>query len=257
MTNELIITRMQNHHDLHRIISLMDLTTLSSTDTRSVVEVLCKKAVSPLPASPSLHCVAVCVWSNFAEIASTALQGSSVALACVAAAFPHCQAPLQVKIDEIRYAVDHGATEIDVTINRGDFLTGQHNKVFDELHALKLACGHAHLKVILEVCELPDVEAVGCASDIALRAGADFIKTSTGKGSSGASLDTTAIMLETVVNFTQSTGKTVGVKVAGGIRTTDQALAYLQLADRFLGIAIPQNFRIGASSLLDDILISL
>lgn len=233
---------------------MIDLTTLSSIDTPSVVKNLCNKAISPLATAPALCCAAVCVWPNFAETASTALAGSSVNLACVAAAFPHCQAPLQVKIDEIRYAVSHGASEIDVTIHRGDFLAGQHDKVFDELVALKQACGDAHLKVILEVCELPDLAAVRAASDLALSAGADFIKTSTGKGSSGATLDTASVMFEAAVHFSNTHGKFVGVKVAGGIRTTDEALAYLQLADRYFGTATPKNFRIGASSLLDDLL---
>lgn len=248
---------MQTTEDLYRIISMMDLTSLSTTDTDEVVQRLCIKAENPLPEHHSLYCAAVCVWPNFALTASTALAKSPVAVACVAAAFPHGQAPFSIKQDEIRYAIDHGASEIDVTIHRGDFHSGEFAKIHDELAALKQACGTAHLKVILEVCELPDLQAVRTASDLALAAGADFIKTSTGKGSSGATLATTQVMLDAVTHFQQKTGKVCGVKAAGGIRTTAEALSYLRIADQSLGRATPQNFRLGASSLLDDLITTL
>jgi deoxyribose-phosphate aldolase len=240
------------NHDprIARLIGLLDLTTLGAADTADDVRQLAARASHPLAATPGLHCAAVCVWPNFAGVARAALAGTPVRVACVAAAFPFAQSPLAIKTAEVAAAVAAGAVEIDVAIPRGLFLAGDHDAVRAELRAIRQACGPAHLKVILETCELPDEAAIRTACRLAAAAGADFLKTSTGKGRHGATLDHTRILLEEA----RAAGRPLGVKAAGGIRTTAEALAYLALADEFLGTATPDNFRLGASSLLDELL---
>jgi deoxyribose-phosphate aldolase len=239
---------------LRRLVGLLDLTSLGSTDHPASVRRLCQRARWPAEAVPELHCAAVCVWPNLAAAARDALADNRVRIACVAAGFPASQSPLAVKTAEVRAAIDAGADEIDVAISRGAFLAGDHARVADELAALRRACGGATLKVILETCELPDPVAIRMASRLAIEAGADFLKTSTGKGSAGATPEHTRILFEEARTGTEAGGRVIGVKAAGGIRTAAQALDYLALADEFLGTAGPDQFRIGASSLLDDLL---
>lgn len=239
---------------LARLVGLLDLTTLGATDTADDVRRLAARAARPFPGRPGLHCAAVCVWPNFAATARAALADSPVRVACVAAGFPFAQSPLAAKLAEVAAAVAAGADEIDVAIPRGTFLAGDHAALAAELRAIREACGPARLKVILETCDLPGEAAIRTACRLAVAAGADFLKTSTGKGARGATPADTRILLEEARAATAATGRPIGVKPAGGIRTTDQALAYLELADEFLGTATPDNFRLGASSLLDELL---
>jgi deoxyribose-phosphate aldolase len=194
------------------------------------------------------------VWPNFAATAREALAGTPVRVACVAAAFPYSQSPLAAKTTEVESAVAAGAQEIDVAIPRGLFLSGRHDLVGAELRAIRTACVTATLKVILETCDLPDADAIRAVCRIAVDAGADFLKTSTGMGRHGATLEHTRILLEEARAGSERTGRPIGVKPAGGIRTAAHALEFLALADEFFGHATPDQFRIGASSLLDDIL---
>jgi len=236
-----------------RLIGLLDLTSLGATDTATIVRALAARAALPVSSDPLIHCAAVCVWPNFAATARDALEGTPVRVACVAGAFPYSQSPLSAKTAEIAAAVANGADEIDIAINRGLFLSGHFDEMYHEIAAMKEACGKAHLKVILETCELPDENAIRRACRISLDAGADFLKTSTGKGRHGATLDHTRILLEEAAAWRAATGTMVGVKAAGGIRTSAEALAYLKLADSYYGMADASVFRIGASSLLDDL----
>lgn len=235
------------------IIPYLDLTTLGATDTAADVEALAKRAVAPLPDRPEVHCGALCVWPNFASAALPVLQGTPVRLACVAGAFPFSQSPLSVKVEEVRVAVEHGAQEIDIAINRGLLLSGEDERLGAEIREMKAACGGAHLKVILETCELPGEAAIRRACRIALDAGADFLKTSTGKGAHGATPEHTRILLEEARDCWRETGRPIGVKPAGGIRTYDEARDYLRLAGDLLPELGPATFRIGASSLLDEL----
>jgi deoxyribose-phosphate aldolase len=243
--------------DISRLIGLLDLTSLGATDTAREVEALVARAVSPVPGRPDIRCAAVCVWPNFAATARRALSGSDVQLACVAGAFPFSQAPLAVKTAEIRAAVGAGATEIDIAISRGLFLAGEHDELREEIAAMKAACGPAHLKVILETCDLPDDDAIRTACQLALEGGADFLKTSTGKGRHGATLAHTRLLLEAATDWTARHGVRIGVKAAGGIRTADEAIAYHALAAEFFPAVTADHFRIGASSLLDDLVARL
>jgi len=247
--------------NLLHLITLLDLTALSSTDNEDTIEELCQRAVDPLGYDHDLEnppsCAAVCVWPNFAELAAELTEGTPVAVACVAGGFPFSQSPLAAKIAEIHHAVDAGATEIDIAINRGAFLAGELELVHDEIAAMKQACSGAHLKTILETCDLPNADAIRQAAQIALQAGTDFLKTSTGKGSGGATLNATAILLEEAAAWQRATGKAIGVKPAGGIRTATEAFEYTALAEKLNPPVIADNFRIGASSLLDDILAQL
>lgn len=238
---------------LRRLVALVDLTSLGATDTAADVRRLAARAARPVAADPGLHCAAVCVWPNFAATAREALAGTPVRVACVAAAFPHSQSPLAAKTAEVALAVEAGAEEIDVAIPRGLFLSGEHELMAAELRAIRTACGAAELKVILETCDLPDEHAIRAACRIAVQAGADFLKTSTGMGSHGATLEHTRILFEEARAGGERSGRPIGVKAAGGIRTADQALEFLALADEFLSLAEPGRFRIGASSLLDDL----
>jgi deoxyribose-phosphate aldolase len=249
-------------------IRMIDLTTLEGADTPGKVRALCAKAQRPDPADPSCPAVAaVCVYPAMAPVAAEALYGTGAArpagwsareihLASVATAFPSGQAPLPVKLEDVRAAIAAGADEIDMVINRGAFLSGRYLEVFDEVSAVKAACGGAHLKVILETGELATYDNVRRASWLAMLAGADFIKTSTGKVAPAATMPVTLIMLEAVRDFRAATGRQVGVKPAGGIRTSKDAIKYLVMVNETAGDdwLHPDWFRFGASSLLNDLL---
>ena len=238
-------------------ISMVDLTTLEGADTPGRVSSLCAKAMRPDPADPSVTSVAaVCVYPDLVAHARATLGDSPVAVASVATAFPSGRASLEVKLLDVRDAVSAGADEIDMVIDRGAFLAGRWGQVFDEIVAVKAACGAAHLKVILETGELVTYDNVKRASWIAMLAGADFIKTSTGKVGVNATLPVALVMLEAARDFAETTGRVVGVKVAGGIRTTKDALRYLVVVNETAGDAWldPACFRFGASSLLNDLL---
>ena len=245
---------------LRLAIACMDLTTLEGADTDSRVAQLCRKAVTPDPDDTSLPSVAaVCVYSNRVASAKAHLDGSSVKVASVATAFPSGQAPLDVKLRETEEAVAAGADEIDMVIDRGAFLSGHRAGVADEIARVKDACGPAHLKVILETGELGSYDNVRKASLLAMQSGADFIKTSTGKISPAATLPVALVMLDAIRDFQSLTGRPVGLKVAGGIRTAKQSLQYLVLVHETVGPRwlTPDLFRIGASSLLNDVLMQL
>ncbi|MFI5889396.1 deoxyribose-phosphate aldolase [Actinoplanes sp. NPDC051513] len=238
-------------------IRMVDLTTLEGADTPGKVSALSAKALRPDPADPSCPSVAaVCVYPSMVPVAASVLAGSGVHVASVATAFPSGQAPLDVKLADTRDALAAGADEIDMVISRGAFLAGDYAKVFDEIVAVKEACGDAHLKVILETGELGTYDNVRRASWLAMTAGADFIKTSTGKVPVAATLPVTLIMLEAVRDFRAQSGRQVGVKPAGGIRTTKDAIKYLVLINETVGDdwLDPAWFRFGASSLLNDLL---
>jgi deoxyribose-phosphate aldolase len=238
-------------------IRMVDLTTLEGADTPGKVRALSAKALRPDPSDASCPPVAaVCVYPAMVPFAAEVLKGSAVHLASVATAFPSGQAPLDVKLADTRDAVAAGADEIDMVISRGAFLAGDYVAVFDEILAIKEAAGPAHLKVILETGELGTYDNVRRASWLAMLAGADFIKTSTGKVPVAATLPVTLVMLEAVRDFRARTGRQVGVKPAGGIRTTKDAVKYLVLINETAGDdwLSPDWFRFGASSLLNDLL---
>ena len=241
-------------------IRMIDLTTLEGADTPGKVRALSTKAVQPDPGDPSIPSVAaVCVYPSLVAVARRALAGSTVNVASVATAFPSGQAPLDVKLADVHAAVEAGADEIDMVIDRGAFLSGRLGQVYDEVVAVKEACGDAHLKVILETGELGTYDAVRRASLIAIAGGADFIKTSTGKVSPAATLPVTLCMLEVIRDVYDETGLAVGMKPAGGIRTAKQAIQYLCVLHETLGVEwlTPDRFRFGASSLLNDLLLQL
>jgi deoxyribose-phosphate aldolase len=239
-------------------ISMLDLTTLEGADTAGKVRSLAAKAKRPDPGDPSCPPVAaVCVYGDLAGVAREALAGTDVHVAAVATAFPSGRASRAVKIADVRDAVANGADEIDMVIDRGAFLTGRYLDVFDEIVAVKEACGDAHLKVILETGELVTLDNVRRASWLAMLAGADFIKTSTGKISPAATLPVCLVMLEAVRDFRAATGRQVGLKPAGGIRTTKDAMKHLVLVNETAGPdwLDPDRFRLGASGLLNDLLL--
>jgi deoxyribose-phosphate aldolase len=238
-------------------VRMIDLTTLEGADTPGKVRALCAKALRPDPSDPTAPRVAaLCVYPSMVPVAAPLLAGSGVHLASVATAFPSGQAPLEVKLEDTRAAVAAGADEIDMVINRGAFLAGRYREVFDEIVAVKQACGPAHLKVILETGELATYDNVRRASWLAMLAGGDFIKTSTGKVHPAATPAVTLVMLEAVRDFREATGRQVGVKPAGGIRTSKDAIKYLVLVNETAGDdwLDPDWFRFGASSLLNDLL---
>jgi len=241
-------------------MSMMDLTTLEGKDTPGKVAFLCRKAMQPAdPRYQVPPCAAVCVYPNFVRVAKKFLGDSGVKVASVATAFPTGLMPLKLKLHEVRSASRDGADEIDMVINRGVFLAGDHARVFDEIAATKEACGTAHLKVILETGELQTYDNVRIASEIAMRAGADFIKTSTGKVSPAATMPVTLVMLEAICDFFYETGIRIGMKPAGGIRTAKQSLAYLVMVKETLGDdwLTPDLFRFGASTLANDVLMQI
>ncbi len=238
-------------------ISMVDLTTLEGADTPGRVSSLCAKAMRPDPLDLGVPSVAaVCVYPDLVAHASSELAGSSVAVAAVATAFPSGRASLQMKLLDVHEALAAGADEIDMVIDRGAFLSGRIGQVFDEIVAVKEACGEKHLKVILETGELVTYDHVRRASWIAMLAGADFIKTSTGKVSVSATPPTALVMLEAVRDFAETTGRLVGVKLAGGIRNSKDAIRYLVIVNETAGSIWlrPSLFRFGASSLLNDLL---
>ncbi|HEX6920298.1 MAG TPA: deoxyribose-phosphate aldolase [Actinomycetes bacterium] len=238
-------------------ISMIDLTTLEGQDTPGKVRAICAKAQRPDPADPTTPRVAaVCVYPDMVPVAVHELRGSGIHVASVATAFPSGRASLPVKLQDTRDAVAAGAGEIDMVIDRGAFLSGRYLEVFEEIVAIKEASGDAHLKVILETGELATYDNVRRASWLAMLAGGDFIKTSTGKVSPAATLPVTLVMLEAVRDFRAATGRQVGVKPAGGIRTSKDAIRYLVLVNETVGDdwLDPDWFRFGASSLLNDLL---
>ena len=248
---------------LDAAISMIDLTTLEGQDTPGKVRALCAKAKRPDPADPTAPMVAaVCVYPDLAHVAAAELAGSGVHVASVATAFPSGRTSLDVKLADVRYAVAAGADEVDMVIDRGAFLAGRYLDIFEEIVAVRGACdyvgqvGRAHLKVILETGELVTLDNVRRASWLAMLAGADFIKTSTGKVTPAATLPVTMVMLEAVRDFRETHGRQVGVKAAGGIRTSKDAIRYLVLVNETAGEdwLDPHWFRIGASSLLNDLL---
>jgi deoxyribose-phosphate aldolase len=238
-------------------ISMIDLTTLEGQDTPGKVRALCAKAMRPDPAEPATPKVAaICVYPDMVPVAVEALRGSGVHVASVATAFPSGRSSIAVKLADTRDAVAAGADEIDMVIDRGAFLAGHYLEVYEEIVAVKEACGDAHLKVILETGELVTYDNVRRASWLGMLAGGDFIKTSTGKIAPAATLPVTLVMLEGVRDFRAATGRQVGVKPAGGIRTTKDAIKYLVLVNETVGDdwLDPDWFRLGASSLLNDLL---
>jgi deoxyribose-phosphate aldolase len=241
-------------------IRMMDLTTLEGKDTRGKVWALCQKAMRPEPGDREIPAVAaVCVYPTMVGYAKQALGSSGVHVAAVATGFPSGQTFSEIKTTEVRQTVAAGADEIDMVIDRGAFLSGDYRKVFDEIAEVKEACGPAHLKVILETGELANYDQVRRASLIAMYAGADFIKTSTGKVGTNATLPVTLVMLEAIRDFHHATGVRIGMKPAGGISNAKLALSYLVVLYETLGAEwmTPDLFRFGASSLLNDVLMQL
>jgi deoxyribose-phosphate aldolase len=246
---------------LKMVTAMMDLTTLEGKDTPGKVAYLCQKALQPAePRYGVPHCAAVCVYPSMVRYARRFLGADSpVRVASVATGFPSGQYPLRTRVEEARRAAGDGADEIDMVLNRGAFLGGEYARVFDEVAALKAACGAAHLKVILETGELVTYDNVRLASRIAMEAGADFIKTSTGKINPAATMPVTLVMLEAMRDYFFQTGVRVGMKPAGGIRTAKQSLAYLAMLKETLGDdwLTPDLFRFGASTLLNDVLMQI
>jgi deoxyribose-phosphate aldolase len=241
-------------------VRCMDLTTLEGVDTPGKVRAMCSKAVRPDPTMPDVPPVAaVCVYPELVATAAEAVAGTGVKVASVAGSFPAGLGPLPVRLDEIRAAVAAGADEIDIVLNRSAFLAGRYRQAYDEVVASKDACGRAHLKVILETGELGSYDQVRRASMLAMVAGADFIKTSTGKIGTNATPPTALCMAEAIRDYADQTGTVVGLKLAGGIRTAKQSWQYLVLVQETLGAEwmTPDRFRLGASSLLNDVLMQI
>jgi len=245
---------------LHLALSMIDLTTLEGKDSPGKVKQLCYKASHLHDNFPNLpHVAAICVYPPMVSIAKKALEGTKINVASVATAFPSGMANLQAKLEEVKSVVNEGADEIDMVISRGKFLSGEYQYVSDEIAQVKEACGKAHLKVILETGELVTLDNVRLASDIAMEAGADFIKTSTGKVTPSATPPVVLTMLEAIRDFNNKTGKQIGMKPAGGIGTAKQAIQYLVMINETLGSdwLSPNLFRFGASSLANDILMQI
>jgi deoxyribose-phosphate aldolase len=241
-------------------VRMMDLTTLEGQDTPGKIAALASKAIRPDPSDPTVPSVAaLCVYPNLVPPALERVRGTGVKVASVATAFPSGQTPTDIKVAEARRVAEMGADEIDMVIDRGAFLAGRYAKVYDEIVQVKEACSDAHLKVILETGELGTYDNVRRASLLAMAAGADFIKTSTGKLPSAATLPVTLVMLEAIRDVYDETGRRVGMKPAGGIRTAKQSVQYLVLLHETLGLdwLTPDLFRFGASSLLNDVLMQI
>ena len=239
---------------------MIDLNTLEGKETKGKVSQMCYKAMHLNDLMPDLPTVAaVCVYPNHVKTAKEALKGSNVKVASVATAFPSGNSTLNIKLEDTKLAVDDGADEIDMVISRGEFLAGNYQFVYDEIAEIKRACGSARLKVILETGELSTLDNVRKASDIAIYAGADFIKTSTGKIQPAATMPVTLVMLHAIKDYHFKTGKMIGMKPAGGISTAKIALQYLVMLHETLGDQWMSNewFRFGASSLANDILMQL
>ncbi len=245
---------------LKMVLSMIDLTTLEGQDTPGKVRQLCQKAIHLHDALPGLpHVAAVCVYPTMVGVAKQALGDHDIKVASVATAFPSGMAPRKIKLEETRIAVEEGADEIDMVISRGAFLQGEYGYVFDEIAAIKEACGDAHLKVILETGELGTYDRVRRASVLAMHAGADFIKTSTGKIQPAATLPVTLVMLQAIRDYYYETDRMVGMKPAGGISNAKLAVHYLVMLRETLGTAwmTPEWFRFGASSLANDVLMQI
>ncbi len=238
--------------ELRLILSLVDFTSLDGKDTNADIMNLCKKAIKAGTAS-------VCVYPSLIAVAKKTLQNTSIKIASVAGAFPSGQLPLNLRLAEVSYAIEQGADEIDMVISRGKFLEGNYQFIFDEVAAFKKVCGERTLKVILETGELETPNNIRLASDIVLQAGADFIKTSTGKISEGATLPAVCVMLQTIKDHYNKTGKKCGIKASGGIADSSSALKYLRLTEEVLGREWlkPSLFRFGASRLVDNLLVKL
>jgi deoxyribose-phosphate aldolase len=241
---------------LIRLPGVLDMTTLEGSDNREKVISLCRQARFSAQDPGFPDAAAVCVYPSLVRIVAEELRGSGIRVASVAGAFPSGQSSLKVKLEEIRFAVGEGAEEIDAVISRGKLLEGNESEVFDELCAIRETCGDVTLKTILETGELPTVEMIRKASELAIRAGSDFVKTSTGKIPVGATPEAFLVMLDTVREYLEKTGKAVGVKAAGGVRTPEQAMIYARLLESILGeeFLAPRFFRIGASSLASELL---
>jgi len=241
-------------------IRCVDLTTLEGSDTPGKIVAMCAKAVRPDPTDPSIPSVAaVCLYPALVPVAVGQLKSTGVHVASVAGSFPSGLGPLPGRLDEIRAAVEMGADEIDIVLNRSAFLAGRYRQAFEEIVASKEACGDAHLKTILEIGELGSYDVIRRASVLAMAAGTDFIKSSTGKIGVGATLPGALCMMEAARDFFHQTGRRVGVKVAGGVRQAKQAVQYLVLVYETLGAEwmTPDRFRIGASTLLNDLLMQI
>ncbi|MFD4674138.1 deoxyribose-phosphate aldolase [Lentzea sp. NPDC058450] len=244
-------------HAIDLAISMVDLTTLEGADTHGKVRSLAAKAKRPDPERPDVPKVAaVCVYPDMVKTAADDLVGTGINVASVATAFPSGRSTMDIKLADTRFAVEQGASEVDMVIDRGAFLSGRYGQVFEEIVKIKEACGDAHLKVILETGELVTYDNVRRASWLALLAGGDFIKTSTGKVQPAATLPVTHVMLQAVRDWKQQTGELRGVKPAGGIRTTKDAIKYLVAVHEVAGPEWldPNLFRFGASTLLNDLL---
>lgn len=257
--NKRSIKKESKIHALKLSLSMVDLTTLEGMDTPGKVRQMCHKAMHPHQNQDIPAVAAVCVYPNLVRVAKDTVRGSGVNVASVATGFPSGMYPLENRLDDTRFAVDEGADEIDMVISRGAFLNGEYARVFDEIAAVKQACGEAHLKVILETGELETLENVRKASDIAMYAGADFIKTSTGKIKPAATQPVTLVMLEAIRDFYYATGHKIGMKPAGGIRDSKTAIRYLILVHETLGGGWlnPEMFRFGASTLANDLLMQI
>jgi len=246
----------ENREVLCKILSFIDLTSLEGSDTRTKIVSVCEKAKSFHLLGPDIPDVAaVCFYPPLIRYAKNELQHTDIHVASVAGAFPSGQSPLSAKIEELKFAIQEGADEIDTVISRGKFLEGEHAFVFDEIAAIKETCGNIHLKVILETGELQTIQNIRTASQIAINAGADFIKTSTGKIQPAATEEAFFVMAETIKEYFQKTGKKIGIKPAGGISTPKQALGYVNILNDVLGMEWMNKalFRIGASRLTDNI----
>ncbi len=245
---------MESVEALKRVFTCIDNTTLEGCDTQEKVAALCRRSLELQDSGRGIgHVAAVCVYPVFVHQASSLLRGSGIKVASVAGAFPHGQAPLSVKLQEVQYALDEGADEIDMVISRGALLEGDYDRVRDEVAAIKQLCLGRTLKTILETGELPTPDHVAKAAQLAIEGGADFIKTSTGKISVNATPEAAEVMLQVIKKHFQETGKWVGFKAAGGISTPDEVLKYVQLAEQIVGEKQITNqfFRIGASRLTE------
>lgn len=259
LLNARTLTDEEQIKGLRKALALLDLTTLEGADTDEKVRSLCTQARVSDRFSQLPDVAAICVYPTLVGVAKRALEGSMIKIASVAGGFPAGQFPLKLKLAETRFALDEGADEIDLVISRGKFLEGEHSYVYDEIAAVKGICGAATLKTIVETGELGNYTNVRLASDIAIAAGSDFIKTSTGKIQPAATLQATLVMAQAIRDHYSRTGKMIGLKPAGGIRKSGQALQYLMLVKEELGEKWirPDRFRIGASTLAADIMVQL
>ena len=244
---------------LKLILSLIDFTTLEGADTYTKVKTMCNTVLELEKRNDIPNVAAICVYPTFAKLVSEKLSSTKVNTACVAGAFPSVQSSIKIKVQEVKWAIEEGATEIDMVISRGKLLEKKYQEVFDEIVVIKESCGDVHLKVIIESGELQNEKNIRIASDLAIYAGADFIKTSTGKISEGATYNSVYIMLEAIKDFNNATGKKIGMKPAGGISDISTAINYLKLVEATVGNEwiTPTLFRFGASSLAKVILTKL